>query len=111
MQVYVSIAFAFIHPKKSCQPTCTLDFLVKLHAMLQAQQDCPLNDNLYIVLILIILCFVIILKTMPIRLNCFYQSGHLLVGGLGLSFFVYVFVNAGMVSVILAIYSNSASFF
>lgn len=55
------------------------------------------------VLILLLLYFAIIIRTLTISLNCFHNYGRLLAGGLGLSFFVYVFVNAGMVSGILPV--------
>lgn len=54
-------------------------------------------------LILIVLYFAIIFRTLHIGLSCFHNYGRLLAGGLGLSFFVYVFVNAGMVSGILPV--------
>lgn len=55
------------------------------------------------VAILFLLYFAIIIRTMIIGLNCFHNYGRLLAGGLALSFFVYVFVNAGMVSGILPV--------
>src|SRR5690606_19222397 len=53
--------------------------------------------------ILVVLYFAIIFRTLQIGLNSFHNYGRLLAGGLGLSFFVYVFVNAGMVSGILPV--------
>ncbi len=55
------------------------------------------------VMILIALYCAIIFRTFQIGLNCFHNYGRLLAGSLGLSFFVYVFVNAGMVSGILPV--------
>ena len=55
------------------------------------------------VFILIVLYFAIIIRVLQIGLNCFHNYGRLIAGTLGLSFFVYVFVNAGMVSGILPI--------
>ena len=55
------------------------------------------------VTILILLYFAIIFRTFQIGLNCFHNYGRLVAGALGLSFFVYVFVNAGMVSGILPV--------
>lgn len=55
------------------------------------------------VFILIVLYFAIIIRVLQIGLNCFHNYGRLVAGTLGLSFFVYVFVNAGMVSGILPI--------
>lgn len=55
------------------------------------------------VLILITLYFTIIFRVLQIGLNCFHNYGRLVAGTLGLSFFVYVFVNAGMVSGILPV--------
>ncbi len=55
------------------------------------------------ILILITLYCAIIFRTFQIGLNCFHNYGRLLAGALGLSFFVYVFVNAGMVSGILPV--------
>ena len=43
------------------------------------------------------------LETFQIGMNCFHNYGRLVAGALGLSFFVYVFVNAGMVSGILPV--------
>ena len=55
------------------------------------------------VTILILLYFAIIFRTFQIGMNCFHNYGRLVAGALGLSFFVYVFVNAGMVSGILPV--------
>ena len=55
------------------------------------------------VTVLFLLYFAIIFRTLFISLNCFHNYGRLLAGGLALSFFVYVFVNAGMVSGILPV--------
>lgn len=55
------------------------------------------------VTILILLYFAIIFRTFQIGMNCFHNYGRLMAGALGLSFFVYVFVNAGMVSGILPV--------
>ncbi|HAD68364.1 MAG TPA: rod shape-determining protein RodA [Acinetobacter radioresistens] len=55
------------------------------------------------VLILITLYFAIIFRVLQIGLNCFHNYGRLVAGTLGLSFFVYVFVNASMVSGILPV--------
>ena len=55
------------------------------------------------ILILITLYFLIILRTFVISLNCFHNFGRLVAGAFALSFFVYVFVNAGMVSGILPV--------
>ena len=55
------------------------------------------------VAILIFLYFAIIIRTMQISMQCFHNYGKLLAGGFGLAFFVYVFVNAGMVSGILPV--------
>ena len=55
------------------------------------------------ILILIILYFAIIFRTLQIGLDCFHNYGRLLAGALGMAFFVYVFVNAGMVSGILPV--------
>lgn len=55
------------------------------------------------VTILIILYFAIIFRTFQIGLQCFHKYGRLVAGSFGLSFFVYVFVNAGMVSGILPV--------
>ncbi|MGZ7880316.1 rod shape-determining protein RodA [Acinetobacter soli] len=55
------------------------------------------------VTILVLLYFAIIFRTFQIGLQCFHNYGRLVAGSLGLSFFVYVFVNAGMVSGILPV--------
>lgn len=55
------------------------------------------------VLILVILYSVIIFRTFQIGLQSFHNYGRLVAGAFGLSFFVYVFVNAGMVSGILPV--------
>ncbi|OTG87588.1 rod shape-determining protein RodA [Acinetobacter sp. ANC 4558] len=55
------------------------------------------------VAILMILYFAIIIRTLQISMQCFHNYGKLLAGGVGLAFFVYVFVNAGMVSGILPV--------
>lgn len=55
------------------------------------------------VTLLILLYFAIIFRTFQIGLQCFHNYGRLVAGALGLSFFVYVFVNAGMVSGILPV--------
>jgi rod shape determining protein RodA len=55
------------------------------------------------VAILIFLYFAIIIRTFQISMQCFHNYGKLLSGGFGLAFFVYVFVNAGMVSGILPV--------
>ncbi|MBJ9720616.1 rod shape-determining protein RodA [Acinetobacter calcoaceticus] len=55
------------------------------------------------VLILVILYFAIIFRTFQIGLQSFHNYGRLVAGAFGLSFFVYVFVNAGMVSGILPV--------
>lgn len=55
------------------------------------------------VTILMCLYFAIILRTFMIGMQCFHNFGRLVAGALGLSFFVYVFVNAGMVSGILPV--------
>ena len=55
------------------------------------------------VAILFAVYFAIIMRILFISLNCFHNYGRLLAGGLALSFFVYVFVNAGMVSGILPV--------
>lgn len=55
------------------------------------------------VTLLILLYFAIIFRTFQIGLQCFHNYGRLVAGTLGLSFFVYVFVNAGMVSGILPV--------
>ncbi len=53
--------------------------------------------------ILVIIYFAIITRTFQIGLQSFHNYGRLVAGALGLSFFVYVFVNAGMVSGILPV--------
>ncbi|MDQ9008952.1 rod shape-determining protein RodA [Acinetobacter gerneri] len=53
--------------------------------------------------ILVIIYFAIIFRTFQIGLQSFHNYGRLVAGALGLSFFVYVFVNAGMVSGILPV--------
>ncbi len=55
------------------------------------------------VTILVLLYFAIIFRTFQIGLQCFHNYGRLVAGSLGLSFFVYVFVNLGMVSGILPV--------
>ena len=55
------------------------------------------------VTLLILLYFAIIFRTFQIGLQCFHNYGRLVAGAFGLSFFVYVFVNAGMVSGILPV--------
>ena len=55
------------------------------------------------VTLLILLYFAIIFRTFQIGLQCFHNYGRLVAGALGLSFFVSVFVNAGMVSGILPV--------
>ncbi|WOE31674.1 MULTISPECIES: rod shape-determining protein RodA [unclassified Acinetobacter] len=55
------------------------------------------------IILLILLYFAIIIRTMQISMQSFDNYGKLLAGGLGLAFFVYVFVNAGMVSGILPV--------
>ncbi|MFW1783235.1 rod shape-determining protein RodA [Acinetobacter nosocomialis] len=55
------------------------------------------------VLILVILYSAIIFRTFQIGLQSFHNYGRLVAGAFGLSFFVYVFVNAGMVSGILPV--------
>ena len=55
------------------------------------------------ILFLIFIYFAIIFRTFQISLQCFHNYGRLVAGALGLSFFVYVFVNAGMVSGILPV--------
>ena len=55
------------------------------------------------IILLIVIYFAIIFRTFQISLNCFHNFGRLVAGAFGLSFFVYVFVNAGMVSGILPI--------
>ncbi len=53
--------------------------------------------------LLILLYCAIIFRTFQIGLQCFHNYGRLVAGAFGLSFFVYVFVNAGMVSGILPV--------
>ena len=53
--------------------------------------------------LLILLYCAIIFRTFQIGLQSFHNYGRLVVGAFGLSFFVYVFVNAGMVSGILPV--------
>ncbi|EXH83099.1 rod shape-determining protein RodA [Acinetobacter baumannii] len=55
------------------------------------------------VLILVILYSAIIFRTFQIGLQSFHNYGRLVAGAVGLSFFVFVFVNAGMVSGILPV--------
>lgn len=55
------------------------------------------------VTLLLLLYLAIIIRTFNISLLSFHNYGRLLAGGLALSFFVYVFVNAGMVSGILPV--------
>jgi rod shape determining protein RodA len=55
------------------------------------------------VIILVLLYFAIICRTFQIGMQCFHNYGRLLAGAYGLSFFIYVFVNAGMVSGILPV--------
>ncbi|WP_109440277.1 rod shape-determining protein RodA [Acinetobacter haemolyticus] len=55
------------------------------------------------VTLLILLYFAIIFRTFQIGLQSFHNYGRLVAGAFGLSFFVYVFVNAGMVSGILPV--------
>lgn len=55
------------------------------------------------VAVLLLLYFAIIIRTFYISLQCFHNYGRLLAGGFALAFFVYVFVNAGMVSGILPV--------
>ncbi|WP_010114687.1 rod shape-determining protein RodA [Acinetobacter sp. P8-3-8] len=55
------------------------------------------------IILLIVIYFAIIFRTFQISLSCFHNFGRLVAGTFGLSFFVYVFVNAGMVSGILPI--------
>ncbi|RLZ09326.1 rod shape-determining protein RodA [Acinetobacter sp. 2JN-4] len=55
------------------------------------------------VILLILLYFAIIFRTFQIGLQSFHNYGRLIAGAFGLSFFVYVFVNAGMVSGILPV--------
>ena len=53
--------------------------------------------------LLILLYCAIIFRTFQIGLQSFHNYGRLVAGAFGLSFFVYVFVNAGMVSGILPV--------
>lgn len=55
------------------------------------------------IIILILIYFAIIFRTFQISLQCFHNFGRLVAGAFALSFFVYVFVNAGMVSGILPV--------
>lgn len=55
------------------------------------------------VVILVLLYFAIISRTFQIGMRSFHNYGRLLASAYGLSFFVYVFVNAGMVSGILPV--------
>lgn len=55
------------------------------------------------ILLLISLYFAIIVRIFQIGLNSFHNFGRLVAGAFALSFFVYVFVNAGMVSGILPV--------
>lgn len=55
------------------------------------------------ILLLIIIYFCIIFRTFQMSLQCFHNFGRLVAGTFALSFFVYVFVNAGMVSGILPV--------
>ncbi|MCH7336734.1 rod shape-determining protein RodA [Acinetobacter sp. NIPH 2699] len=55
------------------------------------------------VTLLILLYLAIIFRTFQIGLQSFHNYGRLIAGAFGLSFFVYVFVNAGMVSGILPV--------
>lgn len=55
------------------------------------------------VTVLILLYFAIICRTFQIGMGSFHNYGRLLASAYGLSFFVYVFVNAGMVSGILPV--------
>lgn len=55
------------------------------------------------IIILILIYFAIIFRTFQISLKCFHNFGRLVAGAFALSFFVYVFVNAGMVSGILPV--------
>ncbi|OTG83629.1 rod shape-determining protein RodA [Acinetobacter sp. ANC 4648] len=55
------------------------------------------------ILILMTIYLAIIFRTFQISLQCFHTYGRLVAGALALSFFVYVFVNAGMVSGILPV--------
>ncbi|MEB3753985.1 rod shape-determining protein RodA [Acinetobacter sp. MD2(2019)] len=55
------------------------------------------------VILLVLLYFAIICRTFQIGMQSFHNYGRLLASAYGLSFFVYVFVNAGMVSGILPV--------
>ncbi|SDB84495.1 rod shape-determining protein RodA [Acinetobacter boissieri] len=55
------------------------------------------------VCILIVLYFAIICRTFQIGMQSFHNYGRLVASAYGLAFFVYVFVNAGMVSGILPV--------
>ncbi|MBU3846111.1 MAG: rod shape-determining protein RodA [Candidatus Acinetobacter avistercoris] len=55
------------------------------------------------VFVLLLIYFAIIIRILFISLNCFHNYGRLLAGSFGMAFFVYVFVNAGMVSGILPV--------
>ena len=55
------------------------------------------------IVILMSLYFAIIIRTLQISMHSFHNYGRLLAGSLGLAFFIYVFVNSGMVSGILPI--------
>ncbi|AOA59858.1 rod shape-determining protein RodA [Acinetobacter larvae] len=55
------------------------------------------------IFVLITLYFLIIFRTFQISLQSFHNFGRLVAGSFALSFFVYVFVNAGMVSGILPV--------
>lgn len=55
------------------------------------------------IIFLILIYFAIIFRTFQISLQCFHNFGRLVAGAFALSFFVYVFVNAGMVSGILPV--------
>lgn len=55
------------------------------------------------IIILMLLYSAIIIRTMQISMNSIDNYGKLLTAGFGLAFFVYVFVNAGMVSGILPV--------
>lgn len=55
------------------------------------------------IILLMLLYFAIIMRTMQISMNSIDNYGKLLTGGFGLAFFVYVFVNVGMVSGILPV--------
>ena len=55
------------------------------------------------ILILMVIYFAIIIRIFQISMQSFHNYGRLVSGALGLSFFVYVFVNSGMVSGILPV--------